>query len=109
AETFADTTSSTLVPMLVGKADLGIANSRLIAGFVTVNQLAGPPLGAALFAAGMAWPFASEAVCVLLGAVLILKITLPPHGREFEPGHVRHDIVEGLSWLWHHAAMRTLA
>jgi MFS family permease len=109
AETFADTTSSTLVPMLVDKADLGIANSRLIAGFVTVNELAGPPIGAALFAAGMAWPFASEAVCVLLGAVLIAKITLPPHRREVEPGHVRRDIVEGLSWLWHHAAMRTLA
>jgi MFS family permease len=109
AETFADTTSSTLVPMLVDKADLGIANSRLIAGFVTVNELAGPPIGAALFAAGMAWPFASEAVCVLLGAVLIAKITLPPHRHEVEPGHVRRDIVEGLSWLWHHAAMRTLA
>ena len=109
AETFADTTSSTLVPMLVDKADLGIANSRLIAGFVTVNQLAGPPIGAALFAAGMAWPFASEAVCVLLGAVLIAKLTLAPHRREVEPGHVRRDIVEGLSWLWHHAAMRTRA
>jgi MFS family permease len=45
AETFADTTSSTLVPMLVDKADLGIANSRLIAGLVTVNQLAGPRSG----------------------------------------------------------------
>jgi MFS family permease len=109
AETFADTTSSTLVPMLVDKADLGIANSRLIAGFVTVNQLAGPPIGAALFAAGMAWPFASEAVCVMLGAVLVAKLTLAPHRREVEPGQVRRDIVEGLRWLWHHAAMRTLA
>jgi hypothetical protein len=72
--------------MLVDKADLGIANSRLIAGLVTVNQLAGPPIGAALFATGMAWPFASEAVCVLLGALLIAKITLPPHRREVEPG-----------------------
>jgi MFS family permease len=96
AEAFADTTSSTLVPMLVDKADLGIANSRLIAGFVTVNELAGPPIGAALFAAGMAWPFASEAVCVLLGAVLIAKITLPPHRREVEPGHVRRGHRRGV-------------
>ena len=46
AETFADTTSATLLPMLVAKRDLGIANARIIAGFVTLNQLAGPPIGA---------------------------------------------------------------
>ena len=44
AEVFADTTSSTLVPMLVPKPDLGIANARIMAGFLTLNQLAGPAL-----------------------------------------------------------------
>ena len=46
AETFADNASSTLVPMLVHRDDLALANSRIKAGFVTVNQLVGPPLGA---------------------------------------------------------------
>ena len=82
AETFADNASSTLVPMLVQRDDLALANSRIQAGFVTVNQLVGPPLGALLFAAGQALPFAAEAVLVAAGAVLISRIALPPHRSE---------------------------
>ena len=57
AETFVDATGGTLLPMLVPKQDLGTANSRFMAGFLTANQLVGPPIGAFLFAAGMAVPF----------------------------------------------------
>src|SRR4051794_11600123 len=79
AETFADNASSTLVPMLVVRDDLALANSRIQAGFVTVNRLVGPPIGALLFAAGQATPFAAEAVLVALGAVLVSRVELPPH------------------------------
>jgi hypothetical protein len=48
AEVFADATTSTLMPMLVDKVDLGIANARIQAGVVTVSQLAGPALPAVL-------------------------------------------------------------
>lgn len=110
AEVFVDTTTSTLTPMLVAKPDLGIANSRVFAGFLTVNQLAGPPVGAALFALGMAWPFAGQLVCVLLGAMLVSRLRLPVHGKErHERTHVRADIAEGLRWLWHSPPVRTLA
>jgi MFS family permease len=109
AEVFADNASSTLLPMVVHRDDLAIANSRLQTGFITVNQLAGPPVGAALFAAGMAWPFAAQAVMVLLGAVLITRLTLPPHRRDPETvTAVRADIVEGFRWVLHHPAVRTL-
>jgi len=107
AETFADTTSSTLLPMVVDKDDLPIGNARIFSGFITANQLAGPPIGAALFAAGAVWPFAAQAVMVLLGALLITKMAVPamePRGET----HVRHDIAEGFRWVWHHAAVRTL-
>ena len=76
-ETFGDTTTATLLPMLVGKRDLGLANSRALTGVIVWNQLAGPPIGAALFAAGMALPFVSEAVCVLAGVLLISRVRLP--------------------------------
>jgi MFS family permease len=109
AEVFADTTSSTLLPMLVARADLALANSRLQLGFITVNQLAGPPIGAALFAAGMAWPFVTQAVLVALGAVLVSRVALPAHRREPRRGrHLRHDIAQGFGWVRHHAAVRTL-
>ena len=108
-ETFGDTTTTTLLPMLVEKPDLGIANSRAMTGVVVWNQLAGPPVGAALFAAGMALPFVSESVCVLAGVLLFSRVRLPGHGARGRHARVRDEIREGWRWLWAHAAMRTLA
>ena len=107
AETFADTTSQTLLPMVVDRADLPIGNARLMAGFITANQLAGPPIGAALFAAGMAWPFLAQAVFVALGAVLVSRVVAPRPERRTD-FHVRRDIVDGFKWLWHNPPVRTL-
>jgi MFS family permease len=109
AETFEDVTSHTLTPMLVAPADLGIANARLMSGYITANQLAGPPIGAFLFAAGAATPFAVQAGCVALGAVLIARLRLPAPAGERPASQVRQEIGEGLRWLWHHRPVRTLA
>lgn len=110
AEVFADTTTGTLLPMLVDKPDLGIGNARLQAGFLTANQLVGPPLGAFLFAAGMVWPFVVQVVCVGLGVVLVARIVTPRGGVRGVPGtHVRRDIADGLRWIRGHAPVRTLA
>jgi predicted MFS family arabinose efflux permease len=108
-EAFGDTTTTTLLPMLVEKPDLGIANSRALTGVIVWNQLAGPPVGAALFAAGMALPFISETVCVLAGVVLIWRVRLPVHGARGQHARVRDEIKEGWRWLWAHTAVRTLA
>ena len=110
AETFADTTSSTLLPMVVEREDLGVGNARIMAGFVTVNQLAGPPIGAAMFASAKIAPFLAEAVFMLASAVLASRVALPAHGREkAERSHVLREVAEGWRWLWHNAAVRTLA
>jgi MFS family permease len=108
-ETFADTATATLPPMLVDKRDLGIANSRTLAGLIAGNQLAGPPIGAALFAAGAAFPFISEAVCVLAGVLLITRIQLPARTGPTEASRVRDEIRQGWRWLWAHHALRVLA
>lgn len=111
AEMFADNASQTLLPMIVERDDLALANSRLQTGFITVNQLAGPPIGAALFATGMAWPFAAQAVLVVLGTLLVSRLVLPARParrRPDEATHVRQDIAEGFRWVRHHAAVRTL-
>ncbi|WP_138733797.1 MFS transporter [Modestobacter excelsi] len=109
AEVFADNSSQTLLPMLVAREDLAVANSRLQTGFVTVNQLAGPPLGAALFTVGAAWALGVQALVVLLGAVLVTRVVLPPREPDDGPRRaLRHDITEGLRWVRHHAAVRTL-
>jgi MFS family permease len=111
AEVFADNTTATLTPMLVHRDDLAVANSRLQAGFITLNQLVGPPIGAALFAAGRAWPFVTEAVVVAAGVLLVSRVVLPAHGRGSArvAGSVARDVAEGVRWTVRHPAVRTLA
>jgi MFS family permease len=111
AEVFADNTSATLTPILVHRDDLAIANSRLQAGFLTLNQLVGPPIGAVLFAAGLAWPFVAESALVTAGVLLVSRLVLPAHGRGSAEvaSSVRHAVAEGLRWTIHHAAVRTLS
>jgi predicted MFS family arabinose efflux permease len=123
AEIFADVASSTLVPRVVAREDLGIANARLTGAFLLTNQLLAPPIGAVLFVVGMALPFAANAACFALGALLVLRVTLnpvpggtaaPPAGdatpaSEPARGSFGEDLIEGLRWLMAHPPMRTLA
>lgn len=109
AETFADSASSTLVPSLVRRADLGIANARTQGAFVLTNQLVAPPIGAFLFAAGMALPFAANAAAFALGAVLISRIAGSLRSERTGVGGVWADMAEGVGWLVRHPPMRTLA
>jgi MFS family permease len=109
AEVFADNTSATLLPMLVRRDDLAVANARLQAAFITVNQLAGPPIGAGLFATGVAIPFIGQAVLVAAGAVLVSRIVLPRPARPTDRSRrLRHEIAEGVRWVRRHAAVGTL-
>jgi MFS family permease len=123
AEVFADVGSSSLLPKLVAKPDLGIANARLRSGVILMNQMIAPPIGAALFAIGMALPFVANSAAFLLGAVLVLRLVYrepsaadvsePAKTGATEPARerasIRADISEGLRWLLHHPPMRTLA
>ncbi|GIF17842.1 putative MFS family arabinose efflux permease [Actinoplanes tereljensis] len=107
AEVYADNTGSTLAPMLVHRDDLPLANARMQFGFLTLNQLAGPPLGAFLFAVGYAWPFVGQAFLVFAGVLLVARVRLPAATpREASPA--LRDIREGLAWTVRHPAVRTL-
>lgn len=108
AEVFVDTTSATLLPMVVPRADLGVGNARLMTAGITMNQLVGPSVGAVLFAAGLAWPFVVQAVCVGLAALLISRMAVPPLPGPEGPRHVGRDIAEGWRWTWGNPAVRTL-
>jgi MFS family permease len=118
AEAFADTAGSSLVPNLVAREDLGTANARLEGAYILSNQLIGPPIGAFLFVIGMAVPFATNAACFALGAVLVLRVvgtqarpsaTSAEPVEPTEPTSIWTEMREGLAWLAGHAPMRTLA
>ena len=109
AETFADSASSALLPGLVRREDLGIANARMQGAFLLTNQLLLPPVGAFLFAAGPALPFTTNAACFVLGAFLVSRVATS--ARETQPDRpgVRAEMVEGIRWLLAHPPLRTLA
>ena len=118
AEVFADTTSNTLLPMIVEKQDLTLGNSRIMFGHIGMNQLIGPPIGAALFTVGMWLPFGAQAIGVVLGAVLVHRITLSSNHTssndtekkaDVQGSSPREEIIDGIRWVWHNPAIRTLA
>jgi MFS family permease len=123
AETFGDLAGSSLLPRLVPRKGLGLANARLQSTYLLPNQLIGPPIGAVLFAAGASIPFVADALCYVAGAVFIARISSSVAGRpaaaEHDPGGgsepgpsgvagVWHELVEGFRWLMTHPPMRTL-
>ena len=109
AETFADSASSTLLPGLVAREDLGIANARLQGAFVLMNQLLLPPVGAFLFVIGPAIPFAANAAGFALGAVLISRVVTDVRAAQADRPGLRGEMLEGIRWLIAHPPMRTLA
>jgi MFS family permease len=125
AETFADLASTSLLPRLVPRESIGLANARLQGGYLVMNQLIGPPIGAFLFVAGMAIPFATDAVCYAMGAVLVSRIASSVAGASApEPApatttgpapaptpatSVWRDLADGFRWLRTNPPMRTLA
>jgi MFS family permease len=109
AETFADSASSTLLPSLVSREDLGIANARMQGASLLTNDLLTPPIGAFLFVAGMGLPFATNAACFVLGALLISRVVTSTRNEFRERLGFRSEMAEGIRWLVAHPPMRTLA
>jgi MFS family permease len=109
SEVFADTTSSTLLPMLVGPQDLGLGNARLQSSYLLANQIIGPPVGAFLFAAGMLWPFAAQLLLIAAAVVLVARIATPAGGVRGTPDTtVLRDIRQGIRWVMRSDPVRTL-
>ena len=57
----------------------------------------------------MALPFATNAVCFVLGAVLISRVVTSVRTEVRERPSVRAEMAEGIRWLLAHPPMRTLA
>lgn len=108
-ETVRDTAAQTAVPRLVPEPLLERANGRLLAGEIVGNEFVGPPVGAALFVAGAALPFAVNGASLALAVMLVLSLPLslsrPVPALSKAGGGIR----AGLRWLMAHRLLRTLA
>ena len=113
AETFFDNAAQAFLPRIVSPVLLPTANSRMYAGEIVANQFAGPPLGGILFGVAVALPFAVDGATFAAAALLIasISVTVPvptvPAGTTRPP--LRHDIAEGLRYLFGHPLLRPMA
>jgi MFS family permease len=112
------TAAVTCVPRMVDPDDLDKANGRMAAGQIMGFELAGPAAGGWLFGVAAVMPFAVNAGT--LGIAVLLLLTLPavfaaPPRPEPGPGpgaartrlaSARHDLAEGLRWVWRHPDIR---
>ncbi len=112
AETVFDNASQAILPSIVTTDALETANGRLEGAQIIGNQFVGPPVGAWMFGLAASAPFFFDAAS--FGAAALLVLTLrgsfrPERNAEAGPASVRHDIGEGLRWLFSHRILRSLA
>jgi MFS family permease len=114
-ETLFQNASLAILPSVVKKRQLEVANSRLYAVEIVSGQFMGPPVGSFLFAAVAALPFFIDAASFAIGAALVLSmrgsfaaVAEPREAGEARPS-IWTEIGEGLRWLFHHRLLRALA
>ena len=108
---FADSAAQPLLPRLVPRGLLVMANARL-GQSQTVAATAGPALGGALLnLLGAPILFAFDAAMTAVSAVLQGRINVhePKPGPRAPGRHIGHDIAEGMSYTYRHPTLRPLA
>jgi MFS family permease len=114
AEAVVDSSSMAMVPATVGGADLERAGGRLNSTELAMNDLVGPPLGGLLFGLAIAVPFGLDAMTFAGAAVVMgfMSGSYRPRAASTPSGttpSLRTSLAEGISWLWNHRLLRTLA
>jgi MFS family permease len=109
-ETVRDTAAQTAVPALVPAPLLERANGRLVAGEIVGNEFVGPPVGAALFVAGAALPFAVNGASLALAVLLVLSLPLTLAARPAAPATpaAGTGVRAGVRWLVRHRELRAM-
>ncbi len=112
AETVFSNAAQSVLPSVVPPALLETANGRQYATETVTERFVGPPVGSVLFAIAPALPFWLDAASFGISVLLLMRVRYrtdfePPPARERRT--MRHEIAEGLRWLWRHRLLRTLA
>ena len=73
-------------------------------------QLAGSPLGGALYTIARVLPFVVDVVSYAFSAISLLLMRAKfQEEREHDPSPLRSQLVEGVRYVWHNAFLRTVA
>jgi predicted MFS family arabinose efflux permease len=111
-ETLADPAAQAAVPRLARADQLETANGRLVSAHM-VTEIVGAPIGGALFAIAAVAPFFIDATTYLAAALLVwlVRTDLSPVTpvRDETVTRLRHDVVEGLRYVFTHPMLRAIA
>ncbi len=112
-EVFFDMSSQAFLPSLVNADQLQRANGLLYAIEVVLNSFVGLPIGAWLFVIASGVPFgvngASFALAALIVARLSRNLPITTSAANATPTRFKDDFAQGITWLWRHRQLRTLA
>lgn len=115
AEVFRDNSAQTLLPAIVNKEDLEMANGRMWGAEMVMNSFIGPPLAGILIAVSFSLPFFVDAATFAAAAALVFLIAgeFKPKNDVDDPSEVASsfwgDLKEGVRWLWNHPLFRPMA
>ena len=118
-ETFFRNTSQALVPQVVKREGLALANGRMIGTEIVTLEFLGPMVGGLLFAVSATLPFGVDAASFAISSLLLwtLRPLVPDgprarrHPQARRPRRTRFltDLIDGLRVLWRDRVLRSLA
>lgn len=114
AEVFRDNAAQTLLPAIVEKEDLEVANGRLWGAEMVMNSFIGPPLAGVLLAAAFSLPFFLDAGSFAVAAALVFLMVGEFRPKQDSTGPIVpvsfwSDLKEGVRWLWSHPLFKPMA
>lgn len=99
---------SAALPRIVEREQLSeaVAQNQVL---VASSQLLGPALGGLCYGIGQAFPFLADSISYAVSVLSLCFIKRPLQDRSADSRRdLRSEIVEGISWLWHHPVLRPL-
>ena len=109
AETIYDTAAQSIVPQVVGRAQLARANGRMFAAEQTANEFAGPPLAGVLAAAGVVAALGTPVALWAVAVAALLRVRGEYRIPREKHTTLRADIAEGVRFLLRHKVLRTFS
>jgi MFS family permease len=109
-ETLFDTAAQSIMPNIVAREQLSVANGRLYAVEVVMNQFIGPPLGGFLVAISVPLALTGSVLAYALAALgLAVMVGTFRTASEGPRPSMLSEIREGMGYLLRHQVLRSLA
>ncbi len=114
AEVLYDNAAQTILPAIVEPEGLERANGNLWGAEMVMNSFIGPPLGSVLIGVAFALPFFFDAGSFAISAALLLLVA-GTFRVDRDEGELSAkvdwwgEMKEGVTWLWRHPLLRSMA